>query len=83
MGASRVGGHRGDKKELFGDDPEAVNRRQRNELLDLKFSVNRSGSSNARAIFSNVSDSRNRVAVLDARHAAPQQTSALLDVALG
>ncbi len=34
------GGHQGDKKKVFGDGPEAVNCRQRNELLDLRFSVN-------------------------------------------
>jgi len=35
-----VGDKGGGKKRVFGDVPEAVNWRQRNELLDLKFSVN-------------------------------------------
>jgi hypothetical protein len=29
-----------DKKRVFGDDPRPFNRRQRNKLGDLKFSVN-------------------------------------------
>jgi len=38
--AANGGGHMGDKNYVFGDDPEAVNWRQRNELCDVKFSVN-------------------------------------------
>jgi hypothetical protein len=38
--AANSGGHMGDKNHAFGNDPEAVNWRQKNELCDVKFSVN-------------------------------------------